>query len=228
MSGLPREVIKWLQSLDLTHPIRNVRRDFSNGYLLAEIVGWYYPQDIQMHSFSNGTSIQTKLGNWQQLERFFIKEQLDIAKDVIEGTIHCKPGAAFSLLERMYTLLTHKVLHYLPAKGCPTDFSDSSYQSQLPLHARSTTAQSIKNNLANTELTTKPDRTLSTQKAQAIMEAHVKQRKQDRENHPEHFGIRTSTNGKKTLPKANARDVDKQDETIKEIEVEQRLKPTMS
>ena len=47
----------------------SINRDFSNGYLVAEVVAWYYPQDIQMHSYSNGTSIQTKLGNWQQLER---------------------------------------------------------------------------------------------------------------------------------------------------------------
>ena len=47
----------------------NEHRDFSNGYMVAEVVAWYYPQEIQMHSYSNGTSIQTKLGNWQQLER---------------------------------------------------------------------------------------------------------------------------------------------------------------
>jgi hypothetical protein len=44
-------------------------RDFSNGYLVAEIFSWYYPQEITMHSYVNGTSLEAKLGNWSQLTR---------------------------------------------------------------------------------------------------------------------------------------------------------------
>lgn len=84
-------------------------RDFSNGYLVAEILSWYHPQDIQMHSYTNGTSISTKLGNWQQLERIFSKHGLCFPQEEIEGTVHCKPGAATSLITRLYTLLTHKM-----------------------------------------------------------------------------------------------------------------------
>lgn len=46
--------------------------------------------------------------NFFLLVQFFAKEGLDIPKDYIEGTIHCKPGAAISLIEKAYTLLTHK------------------------------------------------------------------------------------------------------------------------
>ena len=44
-------------------------RDFSNGYLIAEIFSWYYPQEIQMHMFQNGTSIESKIGNWALLQK---------------------------------------------------------------------------------------------------------------------------------------------------------------
>ena len=84
-------------------------RDFSNGYLVAEILSWYYPQDLQMHSYANGASISTKIGNWQQLERIFSKHELDIPREVVEGAMHCKPGAAASLITILYTLLTHRM-----------------------------------------------------------------------------------------------------------------------
>ena len=44
-------------------------RDFTNGCLVAEILSWYYPQDVQLHSISNGTSVQARLANWQLIDK---------------------------------------------------------------------------------------------------------------------------------------------------------------
>lgn len=52
-----REILRFLQGLNLTHSVRDVRRDFANGYLVAQICQRHYPGDFQLHSFDNGLSM---------------------------------------------------------------------------------------------------------------------------------------------------------------------------
>lgn len=186
---LPREVLKWIQSLDLSYSVRNARRDFANGFLVAEIFSWYYPQDIQMHSYDNGISLPTKLGNWSQLERFFSKKRLGIPKEMIDGTIHCKPGAAELLVQTIYSSLTNRVVRTLENEP-PVDFTDGNYQMKLPIHARSTASHSIKNNLKITEFMTEPNIITNKQKAHTIIENHLKRRTLERIEDPARFNIK--------------------------------------
>ncbi|XP_007425783.1 spermatogenesis-associated protein 4 [Python bivittatus] len=187
-TGLPRTVLRWLQSLDLTFSPMHFRRDFSNGYLIAEIFSWYYPEDIQMHSFVNGTSLSVKLSNWSLLGKFFTKRNLKPTRELIDGTIHCKPGAAEIFLQDIYTMLTNRRIKQIQDEEI--DFTDRIYQDKLPLVARSTASKAIKNNLNLTELMVEPNIYKNKQKINAIIDIHMQRRLMEREQNPARFGIK--------------------------------------
>uniref|UniRef100_K7FS08 Spermatogenesis-associated protein 4 n=1 Tax=Pelodiscus sinensis TaxID=13735 RepID=K7FS08_PELSI len=189
-TGLPRAVLRWLQSLDLSFFPRNFRRDFSNGYLIAEIFSWYYPADIHSHSYENGASLATKLSNWSQLAQFFSKQKLKPVQELIDGTIHCKPGAAEILVQDIYSMLTNRQIKNIQDE---VDFTDYYYQEQLPMVARSTASKAIKNNIKLTEIMIEPNINKNRQKVNAIIKMHTRQRLVEREENPRQwFNIKPS------------------------------------
>ncbi|KAH9530366.1 hypothetical protein CY35_U002800, partial [Sphagnum magellanicum] len=107
MPGLRRDVLCWLVALNLSFPIKNIKRDFSNGFLVAEIFSRYFPHDIHMHSYDCGTRLEKKRDNWAQLQKFFQKRSFVVMKDEIDSIINCGPHDGSSpFLERMYKCLT--------------------------------------------------------------------------------------------------------------------------
>ncbi|SCM12355.1 conserved Plasmodium protein, unknown function [Plasmodium chabaudi adami] len=65
---LPREVIKWLQHLNLPYSFKNIK-NASNGIIIAEIINTYMPQSINMSNLENGFSKDIKKNNWKFLKK---------------------------------------------------------------------------------------------------------------------------------------------------------------
>ncbi|KAJ3373722.1 spermatogenesis-associated protein 4 [Kappamyces sp. JEL0680] len=82
---------------------KNYRRDFSNGFLIGEILSKYYPLDIQMHSFDLGTGTNAKKNNWSILDRIFTKHKIPITRELSYQVSSSVPKATTIVLSLIHS-----------------------------------------------------------------------------------------------------------------------------
>eukprot|EP00667_Euglena_gracilis_P003378 EG_transcript_3388 len=186
MATLPRELIKWLQSLDLSLPVKNAKRDFSNGYIVAEILARYWAE-VSLHSFENGLSLQTKSDNWELLAKYCRKREVPLSPEVMDGVIHQRPGAAMDMIGLLYTALTGRELQLPPPV---TAAAAATAAAAGPSYALPTAGQLLREahpeaQHVECKITRETERV--QQKNLAVLQQHAALLRQAKAAHPEHF-----------------------------------------
>ncbi|XP_074445056.1 sperm flagellar protein 1 isoform X1 [Larus michahellis] len=104
--GELRTLYRWLDAVPLSRPRRNVARDFSDGVLAAEVVKFFFPAMVQLHSYVPASSTPQKLANWGHLNRKVLsKLNFSVPDDVIQQVVQCRPGT----VEQVLLLLRQKI-----------------------------------------------------------------------------------------------------------------------
>ena len=134
VESLPREVLKWIQSLDLTYSVKNVKKDFNNGFLVAQILSRYYPvtndqqsnyKAIQMHQIDNGFSMARRKDNWMQIQKFLSKiTEITTRIDDVDTFIKNENGEILIFIMSLYQELTKRHLPLLDGKFITTDIDN--------------------------------------------------------------------------------------------------------
>ena len=141
---MQREIVKWLQSLDLSSAIHNPRRDIANGFLVAEIVS-RYDKDVSLHSYDTGSGMAKRLDNWAQLQRAMTKRHQAnvITNEHVASVTQGREGAAVDMLEKLYVALVRRPLKMTHAMAGP-DVTAVVADPTVPAYAKPTASNVLR------------------------------------------------------------------------------------
>ena len=189
---LPRELAKWLQSLDLSYKIKNISRDLANGFSVAEILSRYpvpfatsLPYDVtnyyrvNMQEFSNGISFSERTTNWKHITDILTRKYHMSFPPDLPDKVKCQaPNAALEFLCLLYKFLTRKNLNILNKTDETEKYKNYNEFSILPSYMKPTTNLLIRDN----ETQRIKDDVIRHYKVENIIQNHNKFLAAEREN----------------------------------------------
>ena len=189
---LPRELAKWLQSLDLSYKVKNISRDLANGFSVAEILSRYpvpyvtnLPYDVtnyyrvNMQEFSNGISFSERTTNWKHITDILTRKYHMSYPPDLPDKVKCQaPNAALEFLCLLYKFLTRKNLNVLNKIDETEKYKNYNEFGVLPNYMKPTTNLLIRDN----ETQRIKDDLVRKFKVENIIQNHNKYLAAEREN----------------------------------------------
>jgi hypothetical protein len=104
------ELYQWVDSIPLSRRKKNLARDFSDAVLLAEVVHHFLPRLVELHNYSQALRIESKLTNWQTLNRKVLTNLgLSLDRDGMAALAQARPGYIESVLWALKQRITGKL-----------------------------------------------------------------------------------------------------------------------
>ncbi|TNN15504.1 Spermatogenesis-associated protein isoform 3 [Schistosoma japonicum] len=187
MAEIPREVLRWLLSLNINNlEHKRLKWCVSNGVLVAEILHNYQPGIVNLGKFVDGQSVKVKLQNWDMIQEICQRLCIYLPHDIVECVVHNKSNAGTILLITLYEIFASKKMKDNIVLFNPTDLE---YQFSLPVYARSCLSKFIKSNLTCSEIETKPDIYTNRKKIQLLALAYKNMKITERMKEPRRFRV---------------------------------------
>ncbi|KAM3672883.1 sperm flagellar protein 1 [Ammospiza maritima maritima] len=125
--------VRWLDTVPLSRPRRNIARDFSDGVLAAEVVKFFFPSLVELHSFVPTSSTAQKVANWGHLNRKVLsKLNLRLPEEMIQALVRSQPGTAEQLLQLLRDKILQRQTKGKGGAGKPPAESAALDEGQIP------------------------------------------------------------------------------------------------
>ena len=189
---LPREVVKWLQSLDLSYKIKSISKDVANGFSIAEILSRYpvpqmvslpYRVDpyyrVSMQEFGTGSSLRERQSNWAHLKDILTRKyNMPLPNDLPDKIVNKSPNAAFEFLIMLYKFLTKRKVTLLNKHDETDKFRNYQELENLPSYMKPTANRLVR----DIEVQRIKDDLIRNVKLEEILDNHKKYCAIEREN----------------------------------------------
>lgn len=106
------DLLAWLDTIPLSRAIHHLEKDFSDGVLVAEIIGYFFPEYVELDKYSAARNMSQRTKNWRRLNAdVFPKISLHAPGTLVHDMTNGDPRAVELFLLHLREKIEDHLIH---------------------------------------------------------------------------------------------------------------------